>query len=169
MIANSDWETSRLPHGSLPASPENGSGGVGPVVLLPTATDDALGSDKWGVGPTVVVLTMSGKWVMGSLFSNVWSFTGSGDEDINLFTWQYFINYNLPNGWYLTSAPIMTANWEADSSDKWTIPVGGGIGKVFRIGKLPININSQAYYNVAKPDYGPDWSIRLQVQLLFPK
>ena len=66
--------------------------GVGPVLLIPTATDDALGSDKWGAGPSVVLLAMPGHWVVGSLFSNVWSFAGSGDQDINLFTWQYFIN-----------------------------------------------------------------------------
>ena len=68
-----------------------------------------------------------------------WSFAGSGDNDVNLFTWQYFINYNLPKGWYLTSAPIITANWEAGSGDQWTIPFGGGFGKIFRIGKMPMN------------------------------
>ena len=95
--------------------------GAGPVFLLPTATDDRLGADKWGLGPSLVVLTMPGNWVIGSLFSNVWSVGGSGDDDVNVFSWQYFVNYNLPDGWYLTSAPIMTANWEADrSSDTWT-------------------------------------------------
>jgi len=151
-----------------PSKPGKWIWGVGPVALLPTATDDALGSDEWGMGPSAVALTMTGKWVVGSLFSNVWSFTGSGDQSVNLFTWQYFINYNMPNGWYLVSAPIITSNWKADSSDKWTVPFGGGIGKVFRLGKLPINAQTQAFYNAAKPDYGPDWSIRLQVQLLFP-
>ncbi len=66
--------------------------GVGPIFLFPTATDDAIVLDKSGAGPSVVLLTMPGKWVIGSLFSNVWSFAGSGDQDINLFTWQYFIN-----------------------------------------------------------------------------
>ena len=143
--------------------------GVGPVFLIPTATDDALGSDKWGAGVSLVVLTMPGKWVIGSLFSNVWSFAGSGDQDINLFTWQYFINYNLEDGWYLTSAPIITANWEASSGEKWTVPFGGGFGKIFRIGKLPINGSAHAYYNVEKPTYGADWTLRLQLQFLFPK
>jgi len=143
--------------------------GAGPVFLLPTATDDALGSDKWGVGPSVVLLTMPGHWVVGSLFSNVWSFAGSGEQDINLFTWQYFINYNLPEGWYLSSAPIITANWEADSGNKWTVPFGGGFGKIFRIGKQPMNAQVQAFYNVGKPDLGPDWTLRLQLQFLFPK
>ncbi len=143
--------------------------GVGPVFLIPTATDDALGSDKWGAGVSLVVLKMPGKWVVGSLFSNVWSFAGSGDQDINIFTWQYFINYNLENGWYLTSAPIITANWEASSGEKWTVPFGGGLGKIFRIGKQPINGSAQVYYNVEKPTYGADWTLRLQLQFLFPK
>ena len=143
--------------------------GVGPVLLLPTATDDKLGSDKWGAGPSVVLLTMPGNWVVGSLFSNVWSFAGSGDQDINLFTWQYFINYNLPDSWYLTSAPIITANWKADSNNTWTVPFGGGVGKIFRIGKQPMNGQVSVYYNVEKPDYGPDWQLRVQLQFLFPK
>jgi hypothetical protein len=143
--------------------------GAGPVFLIPTATDDALGSDKWGAGASVVLLTMPGKWVVGSLFSNVWSFAGSGDQDVNLFTWQYFINYNLPNKWYLTSAPIITANWEADSDNTWTVPFGGGIGKIFNIGKQPMNGQISAYYNVEKPELGPDWQLRIQLQFLFPK
>lgn len=143
--------------------------GAGPVFLLPTATDGVLGSDKWALGPSAVLLTMRGPWVVGSLLSNVWSVAGSGDDDVNLFTWQYFINYNLPKGLYLTSAPILTANWEADSGNRWTIPIGGGIGKIFRIGKQPLNGQVSAYYNVEKPDFGPDWQLRLQLQFLFPK
>ena len=88
-----------------PAKPGTVIWGVGPVFLLPTATDDVLGSDKWGFEPSVVFLTMPGNWVMGSLFSNVWSFAGSGDQDVYLFTWQYFVNYNFPGqfSWRLVS------------------------------------------------------------------
>ena len=95
----------------------------------------------------------------------------SGDEDVNLFTWQYFVNYNLPDGWYLTSSPIITANWEADSgSDTWTVPLGGGVGKIFRIGSLPpMNFQVHSFYNVAKPDAFGRWNLRVQLQLLFPK
>ena len=142
---------------------------MGGALVLPTASDDALGNDKWSVGPSVVVLTMPGKWVIGSLISNVWSVGGFGDEDVNFFTWQYFINYNMDNGWYLTSAPIITANWEADSDNTWTVPFGGGIGKIFRIGKQPLNAQVSAYYNVETPASGADWQLRLQLQMLFPK
>jgi hypothetical protein len=139
--------------------------GVGPVVLLPTSTDDALGAGEWGGGLSAVFLGMPGNWVIGSLFSNVWA------QDVNQFTWQYFINYNIPNsnGLYLTSAPIITANWEADSGDRWTVPFGGGVGKIFKIGKQPVNGQVSAYYNVDKPEFGADWQLRLQLQLLFPK
>jgi hypothetical protein len=82
---------------------------------------------------------------------------------------QPFVNYNLPKGWYISSSPIITANWEADSGDKWTVPLGAGIGKVFKIGKQPMNAQVQGYYNVEKPDNGADWTLRLVLQFLFPK
>ncbi len=143
--------------------------GAGPALLLPTATDDQLGADKWGLGPSAVFLTMRGPWVVGSLLSNVWSVGGSGVADVNLFTWQYFVNYNLPGGTYLTSAPIINANWEADSGNRWTVPFGGGMGKIFRVGRQPMNGQISAYYNVEKPQFGANWQLRLQLQLLFPK
>ena len=141
--------------------------GAGPVLLLPTNTDDRLGPDKWGAGPSFAILTMRGPWVAGSLFSNIWSFGGSGDDDVNFFTWQYFVNYNMSNGWYLVSSPIITANWE-NAGDEATIPFGGGIGKIFRLGKQPMNASVQAFYNVETPDNGADWQLRLQLQFLFP-
>ena len=153
--------------------------GVGPVVLLPTNTDDALGSGQWGLGASLIVLTTPGKWVVGSLFSNLWSVSDNtvfndllGDDvqqEINFFSWQYFINYNFDKGVYLTSAPIITANWEADSDNRWTVPFGGGVGKIFKIGKQPVNGQVSAYYNVEKPEFSSDWQLRLQLQLLFPK
>jgi len=143
--------------------------GAGPALVFPTATDDRLGSDKWAAGPSFVALTMPGKWVIGSLFSHVWSFAGPGEQDINFFTWQYFVNYNLPGGWYLTSSPIITANWEANSGNKWTVPFGGGFGKIFRIGNQPMNAQVQAFYYAEKPDFGSDWTVRFQLQFLFPK
>jgi len=139
--------------------------GAGPVLLLPTATDDQIGPGEFGMGPTAVFLAMPGPWVIGSLFSQVWTFTG--DSDVSLFTWQYFVNYNLPGGWYLTTSPIITANWKRDSGDTWTVPFGGG----FRIAPLPpINASVAAFYNVEKPgNVGPDWTLRLTLQFLFPR
>lgn len=144
--------------------------GAGPVVLLPTSSDDQLGADEWGLGPSFVVLTMRGPWVIGSLFSQVWGISEDTNNEVSLFTWQYFVNYNLPGGWYLSSAPIITANWEANrDSNKWTIPLGGGGGKIVRFGKLPVNISAQVYYNAAAPEFIGDWSTRIQFQFLFPR
>ncbi len=141
--------------------------GAGPVLVLPTSSDDELGTGEWAAGASVVVLTMPGHWVVGSLFSNVWDV--SGNEEINFFTWQPIINYNLSDGWYLASVPIITANWEADSDQRWTVPVGAGVGKIFRLGKQPINMSSHVYYNAIKPDIVGDWTLRIQFQLMFPR
>jgi hypothetical protein len=75
----------------------------------------------------------------------------------------------MADGWYLTSSPVVTANWEASSDDRWTVPVGGGVGKIFKIGSQPINASVQSYYNVETPTFGPDWSMRLQIQFMFPQ
>jgi hypothetical protein len=156
-----------------PAKPGKLIWGVGPIFVFPSATDERLGTEKWSAGPSAAVLTIHGPWVIGLLANNVWSFAGDSDrDDVNAFLLQYFINYNLPDGWYLTSSPIITANWEANSDNTWTVPVGGGFGKLTRVGKvgLPIDVQLQGFYNVEKPDdIGPDWSIRFQVKFLFPK
>ena len=137
--------------------------GVGPAIQLPTATDSRLGTEEWAAGPSVVALTMPGNWVVGGLMSNVWG------DDINFFTFQPFINYNLDGGWYLVSAPIMTRDNEAASGQRWTVPIGGGVGRVFRIGSQPTNFNAQLFYNVEKPDIAGDWGLRLQLQFMFPR
>ena len=99
--------------------------GVGPTMTLPTASDRLLGSGKWSAGPAGVVLTMQGPWVFGALMHNQWSFAGWGDKAVNAMLLQPFLNYNLPDGWYLTSSPIITANWKADrAGDVWTAPLG---------------------------------------------
>jgi hypothetical protein len=153
-----------------PAKPGGLIWGFGPTFTLPTSTDELLGSEKWSMGPAAVALTMQGPWVFGALMNNQWSVGGWGDEHVNAFLMQPFVNYNLPAGWYLTSSPILTANWAADrGGDVWTVPLGGGAGKLFRVGRLPINAQLAAYGNVAKPEFGPDWQLRFQIQFLFPK
>jgi hypothetical protein len=137
--------------------------GVGPAIQLPTATDSRLGADEWAAGPSFVALTMPGNWVVGGLMSNVWG------KDIDFFTFQPFVNYNLDGGWYLVSAPIMTRDNEARSGQRWTVPIGGGAGRVFRIGSQPMNFNAQLFYNLEKPDIAGDWGLRLQLQFMFPR
>ena len=153
-----------------PAKPGEIIWGVGPIFQLPTHTND-LGTLKWGIGPSVVGLKIEKQWVYGALINQVWSFAGPDDAPgINQFLMQLFANYNMEGGFYLVSAPIITANWKASAGDQWTVPLGGGVGKILKIGgKLPLNLSAQAYYNVLSPDSGPDWSVRLQAQILLPK
>jgi hypothetical protein len=142
--------------------------GIGPVFGFPTNTSPALGSAKWTFGPSVVLLTMPGPWVLGILVNNVWSWAGGGSQDVNSLLVQYFVNYNFSGGWYLTSSPIITANWlAAPYSNKWTFPVGGGFGKLVRVGPLPLNFNAAGYYNIWRPNGGPTWQLRLTAALLF--
>lgn len=152
-----------------PAKPGKLIWGVGPVFQFPTATDDVLGADKWCIGGGAVALKSEGPWVYGALANNIWSVGGSGPADVNQMLIQPFVNYNMDDGWYISTAPILTANWEANSSNRWTIPIGAGVGKITRLGKLPLNIQLAAYYNVEHPSGGADWQLRFQVQFLFPK
>ena len=142
--------------------------GVGPVVEFPTG-GASRGSEKWSIGPSIVVLKQSGPWTLGLLANNVWSIAGDADrESVSRGLLQYFIVRQLGNGWYVNSAPINTANWKAESGQKFLVPLGAGGGKLVFLGKLPVNMQSQVYYNVVKPDIGPDWQLRVQVQLLLP-
>jgi len=145
--------------------------GVGPTFTFPTGTVSELTSGKFSAGPAAVALTMQGPWVLGALLNNQWSYAGWSHKDVNAALLQPFLNYNFSHGWYLTSAPIMTADWTQGDGNKWTIPAGGGGGKLWRIGKigLPVNTQLQAFYNAIRPDQTSEWQLRFQVQFLFPK
>ena len=153
-----------------PAKPGEFIWGVGPILQMPSGTDDSISQGKWAAGPSAVVLRMEGHWVYGALANYISSFAGQSDRGaVSQWLIQPFVNYNMPDGWYLVSAPIITANMMADSSQRWTVPLGGGAGRIIRVGQLPLNISLQGFYNVATPDAGPDWSIRFSVQILLPK
>jgi hypothetical protein len=155
-------------------SPSNASGwiwGVGAIAQLPTHTDTVLGNNNWGLGPTAVALHLQrgSPWVYGALVNNVWSLDTSNAPSYNNGLIQPFLNYNFKGGTYLSSAPIITVNWKADSGDQWTVPLGGAVGHIFHLGRLPVNAQIGGYHNVVKPDEGPNWQLRAQVQLMFPK
>ena len=143
--------------------------GFGPIISFPSGSA-SLGSQKWSAGPSIVILGMPGHWVLGILANNIWSFAGSSDRpDVNQLLVQYFVNYNLPKGLYLTMAPIITANWEAASGQQWLVPFGLGIGKLFKLGgKLPLNMQVAGFYNAIRPDNAPDWTLRVQAQVMLP-
>ena len=155
-----------------PANPGHWIWGVGPVFQLPTNSTAELGNKNWGMGGSFVVLHLDhgDPWVYGVLVNNIWSLTSDkqgGSYSNGLI--QPFANYNFPDGFYLTSSPIWTVDWKAEGGQQWTLPLGGGVGKIFHLGKLPVNTSIAGYYNVLKPDFGPNWQIRAQVQLMFPK
>lgn len=153
-----------------PANPGKLIWGAGPALVLPTATNPILGQGKWSIGPTFVALAQPGKWTLGALVNNVWSFAGqSARPDVNQMLFQYFINYNLNNGYYITWQPTLTANWQATNGNRWVVPLGGGIGRITKIGFQPVNLTLQFYGNALHPPGGSSWSMRLQISFLFPK
>ena len=116
-----------------------------------------------------MVLGIQGPWVFGALMNTQWSFAGRGDKNVNAMLLQPFVNYNMPGGWFLTSSSVMTANWKADSGNRWTVPLGGSIGKLFKLCKLLLNTQLQAFGYVERPKFASGWSLRFQIQFLFPK
>ena len=125
-----------------PAKASSLTWGVGPAITIPSASNpEALGSGKLSLGPTGVLFLGLGKWTMGAVASNVWSVAGKSDrEDVNFFFAQWFLNYNIGNGWAVGTAPILTSNWEADPGNKWVIPWGLQISKMTRFGSRPVNV-----------------------------
>jgi hypothetical protein len=147
--------------------------GIGPSVVFPTATNTTyLGQGKFSLGPSVVVLVQPKPWTIGFLANNIWSVAGHANIDkppVNQFLFQWFVNYNMKKGWYLTTSPIITANWRAPGGSVWTVPFGGGVGRIMKVGFQPVNITAQFYGNAVHPPGASPWGLRLQFVLLFPK
>ena len=153
--------------------------GIGPTFVLPTATNTTyLGQGKLSLGPSVVALVQPGPWTLGVLANNVWSVAGHANFNsdgtvnkppVNQFLLQWFVNYNMKKGWYLTTSPIITANWRASDGNVWTVPFGGGVGRIMKLGFQPVNITAQFYGNAVHPAGVSPWGMRLQFVLLFPK
>jgi len=153
-----------------PAQPGKVIWGFGPVFELPTNTDNKLGSDTWSAGPAALLLSMPGNWVVGLLAQNLWDFASeSGEPDVNKGLFQPIINYNFDEGWYVSGTTTITANWEADSGEEWTVPLGGGVGRLVRFGKQPVDFKLMGYWLAEKPQFGADWYAQLTVKFLFPK
>lgn len=144
--------------------------GIGPSIFVPTASNKALGSGKWSIGPQLCLITITDKWQIGFLTSNVWSVAGDASrEAVNKFSFQYLVSYNFSNGWYFTTDPTITANWKAASHKQWLVPFGGGVGRAFHYGKQAINFSVEGYYNPIRPEaLGPDWNLQAKVEFLWP-
>ena len=144
--------------------------GFGPVIEIPTGGANR-GTQKWSIGPSIVVLAQPGDWTFGALLNNAWSIAGNSERnDVNHMLLNLFVVRQLGDGWYVNSAPIITADWTQTASNRWIVPVGAGGGKLVMLGgKLPVNLQSQLYYNIVRPDFGPEWQWRFQIQVLLPK
>lgn len=152
----------------VPSVPGEGIWGFGAALEIP-AGGEKRGTQKWSLGPSIVYLLQPGDWTIGVLANNLWSFAGNSDrEAVSKMLVNLFLVYQLGQGWYVNSAPIIAADWKAPSGQQWTVPAGAGVGKLSFLGKLPLNAQVGAFYNVVKPDGGPDWQLRVQVQVLLP-
>ncbi len=146
--------------------------GVGPSLQMPTASNSALGAGKWALGPSVAVFTQP-KWgTVGFILQNVWSVAGDPKRpNINQMMLQLSGQYNLGKTWYLSTTPTIGADWTVSSPNRWIVPLGGGVGRVFQIGKQSFNATVVFYGAVVRPEAPPSPKCQLSLQLafLFPK
>ena len=142
--------------------------GAGPVLLLPTATHDTLGSEQVGLGPSIVALTQTGAWTVGFLFNHVWSVGGAIDRpDVDQTFLQPFVNYNIGNGLALGVTSEASANWNNDEA--WTVPLLFSASKVTVLGKRPVNLLVGAGPYLSHPAGTADWRVRFAAVFLFPR
>ncbi len=153
--------------------------GFGPAFVLPTDTlfgdtedrrSRELGSGKFSVGPAAMFVTQPRPWTLGLAVKQIWSVFGNDSRHgVSQMVLRPFVNYNMNDGWYLVSDMDMIANWNKDTDERWTVPVGGGVGKLFTIGQNAINTKLEGYYNPVRPGQSPEWSANLTFQVLFAK
>jgi hypothetical protein len=144
--------------------------GGGPTFLFPTATNDALGQGKYQAGPAAVGLYMGKEWVFGALGQQWWSYAGDGDrESTSQANVQYFIQYMFGDHWQIGMAPNILIDWKADQDNRFTVPVGLGIGKLVKIGPLPVKFTVEVDYMAIHPDdFGQHWGVRFQMIPVLP-
>jgi hypothetical protein len=145
--------------------------GLGPDLWFPTATAMSLGTGKAAVGVAGAFHFELGSWTFGAIVTQHWSYAGDPNRSaVTELTLQPHVTFHLPRGFYLTSSPILTADWNAGSGQVWTIPVGGGGGWIFDVaGEDRFNAQFQTWYSVAHPDFAGRWQMRLTLQWLFPR
>jgi hypothetical protein len=140
--------------------------GLGFDLGFPTATEDILGTGKWLAGPSGLGVYLGPKWKVGALLQQYWDYAGDSDrDDVSLMNLQYFIFYSLDEVTSIGAAPNVIANWEQDSDNTWTVPIGIGISRTFQFGKLPVRLGAEVHYSVIQPDdvVGQEWNFRFYV------
>jgi len=142
--------------------------GVGPVMVLPTATDSLIGGKKWGAGPAAIGLVLKGPWTLGMLANHVWSFAGDSDRpDINNTFIQPFAAYTWPSAWTASVQTETNYNWE---TEQWSIPVNFALSRLVMIGPLPVSLQGGVGYWLESPDTGPEGvRFRLQANFVLPR
>jgi hypothetical protein len=145
------------------------SWGIGPALLLPTATNKVLGTGKWSVGPTAAVLYSEGPWFDGVLVAHLWSFAGPHRLAVNQTSIEPLVSYNFESGWSLQFDPTIVRDWTADSRDAWTLPVGLDIGKTLQTGNRSISFQIGAYDFARHPMESGRWLLRGQVTFEFER
>jgi hypothetical protein len=140
--------------------------GGGPVFLWPTATDSALGSGKWGAGPSVVALRQEHGWTYGALVNQIWSYAGWGNSDVNATFLQPFISRTTKTYTTFGLNTESTYDW---SRHQWTVPLNLTVAQLLKIGKQPVQFQIGGRYYAERPSGGPDWGLRFTVTFLFPK
>ncbi|WP_244619275.1 transporter [Rhizobium sp. 18055] len=142
--------------------------GVGPVFLLPTATDGLLGSGKWGAGPTGVALKQDGPWTYGILANHIWSFAGQSDrQDVSSTFLQPFVSYTTKDAWTFALNTESTYDWKGHD---WSVPINFMVSKLVTVNKQPISLSGGVRYWATAPENGPDGlGFRVAVTFLFPK
>ena len=144
--------------------------GVGPSINLPSARDNRLGTGKWSVGPSIVAVYQAGRWTMDVVLRQTWSVGGDHlRRDVNQFVATPLVAYSLGNGYMLSTFPSISANWDFEEGQRWTIPVGGGLSKVLFLGKLPVAVAAQYYQNVVRPDFAANSEFRISTTFILAK
>ena len=151
-----------------PAKTEPFIWGFGPVLLIPSATNDFLGTEKFGIGPTLVILKQQKGWTYGALLNHIWSVAGKDSRpDVNSTFLQPFLSYTTRTAWTFTLNTESTYDWTAE---QWSVPINFQVAKLVRFGKQPVSFGAGPRYWANSPSGGPEgWGLRFAVTLLFPK
>jgi hypothetical protein len=141
--------------------------GVGPAFLIPSATDVLLGGEKWGIGPTAVILKQEGQWTYGALANHIWDFAGDDSRGaVNATFLQPFVSFITPTKTTFSLNTETTYDWQ---NEQWIVPVNFVVSQLFKIGDQPVQAFVGARYYVETPTGGPEWGLRLGMTFLFPK
>lgn len=152
-----------------PKAPTSGGWiwGAGPVFLWPTASDDALGTEKFGAGPTAVLLKQDSGWTYGLLANHLWSYAGEGSRaDVNATFLQPFVSFTTKTYTTFGLNTESTYDWNAE---QWTVPLNASVSQLLKVGKQPVSLALGAKYYAEGPSGGPEWGLRFTVSFLFPK